>query len=216
MAHTQEVWWRPEGRSPFALDPSKPRGPQIAAAIAQLAVIFGGPALGLVGIAHYPFLVEDRVIYFDGLASISLCFSASFLLFSDNSFAKGMPVSTKLAFRAGFGLTFAFLLLGIATIGNGYGAPMGERIAPVVAKHETRQRDRPRRTHYLAVRPWPERRTVVELGGPIEVYDRLDVPVTAIGTPEEALERMPDTGEVKLLVGQGRLGLEWLGGVELP
>jgi hypothetical protein len=37
-----EVWWRPKGRSPFSFDPTKPRGPQIFAAVWQSAIIFGG------------------------------------------------------------------------------------------------------------------------------------------------------------------------------
>ena len=53
MTDRQQVWWRPQGRSPFSLDPNKPRGPQIASAIGQCAIIFGGPALGLVAITYY-------------------------------------------------------------------------------------------------------------------------------------------------------------------
>src|SRR5262249_7574195 len=43
MSSTQEVWWRPGGWSPFALDPTKPRWPQIRSAIGQCLIIFGGP-----------------------------------------------------------------------------------------------------------------------------------------------------------------------------
>jgi len=162
------------------------------------------------------FLIEDRTIYFDGIASISFWFSSSFLMFSDKSFPRGMPMGLKLVFRAGFGLCVTFLLLGIGGIANGYRMPVIERGAAVVAKHETRERDPARRTHYLAIRAWPDSKTVVELGAPQDVYDRLDLPVTAIGTPEEALEAMPDAGRVRLAVGQGRFGLEWLGGIGLP
>ena len=54
MADVREVWWRPGGRSPFALDPSQPFGPQIASAVGQGLIIFGGPAIGLVAIDHFP------------------------------------------------------------------------------------------------------------------------------------------------------------------
>ena len=37
MSNVQEVWWRPGGRSPFALDPTKPRLPQIGAMVGQPA-----------------------------------------------------------------------------------------------------------------------------------------------------------------------------------
>ncbi len=216
MAHAHDVWWRPQGRSPFALDPTKPRAPQIISAIVQSGVIFGGPALGLVVIAHYSFLIEDRIIYFDGIASISFWFSLSFLMFSDESLPRGMPMALKLVFRAGFGLSVTFLLLGIGGIANGYRTPVLDRGAAVVAKHETRERDPSRRVYYLAIRAWPGFKTVVELGAPREVYDGVDAPLTAIGTPEEALEAMPDAGKVRLSVGQGRLGLEWLNGIGLP
>ena len=216
MAHTEDVWWRPEGRSPFALDPTKPRAPQIASAILQCGIIFGGPALGLFAIAHYPPLVEDRIIYFDGIASISAWFSFSFFFFADRSFPKGMPMGMKLSFRAGFGLCMTFLLLGIGSIANGYATPITERAAAVVAKHETLQRDPSHRTCYVALRAWPGSKTVVELDASRDVYDRLKVPVTAIDTPEEVLERMTDAGEVELSVGQGRFGLEWLKGISLP
>jgi hypothetical protein len=50
MTQAQEVWWRPGGRSPFALDPNKPFWPQIGSAIGQALIIFGGPAIGLLTI----------------------------------------------------------------------------------------------------------------------------------------------------------------------
>ena len=66
------------------------------------------------------------------------------------------------------------------------------------------------------MRAWPPSRTIVELGAPREVYDRLRVPITAIGTPQEELETMEDSGYVRLIIGEGRLGLEWLKQIELP
>jgi len=70
MSNVQEVWWRPGGRSPFALDPTKPRLPQMGSMVGQFLIIFGGPAVGLVTIKYYPFLIEDRTLYIGGLASI--------------------------------------------------------------------------------------------------------------------------------------------------
>jgi hypothetical protein len=45
MSNVQEVWWRPGGRSPFALDPTKPRLPQIGSMVGQFVIILGGPAI---------------------------------------------------------------------------------------------------------------------------------------------------------------------------
>jgi len=216
MTNAQQVWWRPGGRSPFALDPTKRRLPQIAAAAGQSLVIFGGPLIGLVTIRQYPFLIEDRTLYVLGLAGIVFWFLASFVLFGNKSFPRGMPAFLKLQFRAGFGLCMTFLVFGLAGIANGYDTPLVSRDAAVVSKHPTRQSDPDHRTYYVAVRAWPSSRAVVELDAPRNVYDRLRVPITAIDTPQEELEAMRDSGSVRLIVGQGRLGLEWLKGIALP
>jgi hypothetical protein len=123
MSNSEQVWWRPGGRSPFALDPAEPRLPQIVSAIGQSLIIFGGPLIGLLAINHYPFLIMDRTIYIGGLASIVFWFLASFAIYGDKDFPRGMPQFLKLQFRAGYGLCMTFLLLGVFGIANGYGVP---------------------------------------------------------------------------------------------
>jgi hypothetical protein len=216
MSNSEQVWWRPGGRSPFALDPAKPFWPQIISILWQSLIIFGGPAIGLVTINYYPFLIQDRTLYIGGLASVVFWFVASFVLYGRDDFPRGMPQFLILQFRAGYGLAMSFLLLGIAGIANGYDTPLIARDVAVVAKHPTRHSDPARRTYYVAMRAWPYSRTVVELGAPRDVYDRLRVPLTAIDTPQEELDAMADSGSVRLIVGQGRLGVEWLKGIELP
>jgi len=215
MSNVQEVWWRPGGRSPFALDPTKPRLPQIGSMVGQFLIIFGGPAIGLITIKYYPFLIEDRTIYIGGVASILFWFLASFAMFGSESFPRGMPQFLRLQFRAGFGLCITGLLLGLFGIANGYDMPLISRDVAVVAKHTTRHSDPARRTYYVAMRAWPPSRTVVELGAPRDVYDRLSVPLVAIDTPQADLDAMPDAGHVRLVLGEGRLGLEWLKSIEL-
>jgi hypothetical protein len=56
----------------------------------------------------------------------------------------------------------------------------------------------------------------VELGAPKEVYDQLNVPLTTVHTPQTVLNEMPDAGSVRLTVGKGRLGWEWVKGIALP
>jgi hypothetical protein len=216
MSTTQEVWWRPGGRSPFALDPDKPRLPQIISIVWQSLIIFAGPLIGLLAINRYPFLIMDRTIYIGGATGIVFWFLASFAIYGDKDFPRGMPQFLKLQFRAGYGLCMTFLLLGLFGIANGYGMPTISRDVAVVAKHTTRHSDPARRTYYVAMRAWPSSRAVVELNTPRDVYDRLRVPLTAIDTPQEELDAMADGGSVRLIVGQGRLGLEWLKGIELP
>jgi len=109
--------------------------------VGQGLIIFGGPAIGLVTINHYPFLIEDRTLYSAGLASIVFWFLASFAIYGKKYFPKGMPPLLKLPFRAGFGLCMSFLLLGAAGIVNGYGMPMVSRDVAVVSKHTTRHSD---------------------------------------------------------------------------
>jgi hypothetical protein len=119
-------------------------------------------------------------------------------------------------FRAGWALGVTFLLLGILGIANGYGTRLVVRDAPVVAKRQTLHRDPGQRTYYVATRPWPGSRKVVELDAGRATYDRLAVPVTDMNTPRQELDAMPDAGRVRLTLGEGRLGLEWLRGVGLP
>jgi energy-converting hydrogenase Eha subunit A len=216
MSSSEQVWWRPEGRSPFALDPDKPFWPQIISIVWQSLIIFGGPVIGLVTINYYPFLIQDRTIYIGGLASIVFWFLASFAIYGNDDFPRGMPQQLKLVFRAGYGLCMSFLLLGLAGIANGYNTPVIARDVAVVAKHTTRHSDPARRTYYVAMRAWPPSRAVVELNTPRDVYDRLRVRVTAIDTPQKDLQAMADSGSARLILGEGRLGLEWLKRIELP
>lgn len=215
MSNAQEVWWRPGGRSPFALDPTKPRLPQIISATVQGLIIFGGPAIGLVAIKYYPILIEDRTIYIGGLASIVFWFLASFAIFGNGYFPPGMPRLLRLPFRAGFGLCMTGLIIGLFGIANGYDTLLTSRDVAVVAKHTTRHSDPAKRAYYVAVRAWSGSSDVVELDVAPNTYNHLKVPLTAIGTSQQELESMPNAGFVRLIVGQGRFGLEWYKGMEL-
>jgi hypothetical protein len=192
-----------------------PRGPQIASAFAQGTVIFGGPLIAIVGIEHYPVLILDHTLYTFGLSGIAFWFLASFAFFGKASFPRGMPGPLKIAFRAGWGLCMTGLVIGILLIANGYDTPLFDRDATVVAKHRTLQRDPSRRTYYLETRAWAPLPTVVELGARREVYDRLEVAVDALDTPEAVLQAMPDGGHVRLVLGEGRFGWDWLRRIEL-
>lgn len=200
---------------PFSLDPDKPRWPQILSTIGQSAIIFGGPVLGVISINRYPILVQNNTIYIVGLTSIICWFLLSFLFFGVDDFPPGTPKIARLLVHAGWGLCVTFLLLGIGGIVNGYGTPSVTRDAAVVSKHPTLHRDPSRRIYYVAIRAWPDSRMVVELHSPKEVYDSLDVPLTAIDTPQRELEAMPDIGHVRLTLGKGRFGLEWLKQIDL-
>jgi hypothetical protein len=200
----------------LGFDPNKPMGPQVAAAAAQLVFIIGGPLVALVTINDYPFLIQDRTLYVGGLSSIALFSLATFPLFGAESLPKGLSLLNALMFRAGCGLAMTGWLLGIGGIANGFGAPLFCREVPVVGKRHTLQHDPSNRAYYLAVRAWPHSSAVVELDAPRTVYDRLDVPITDMHTPQSDLEAMPDLGTVRLILGKGRLGLDWLKQIEQP
>jgi hypothetical protein len=207
MSNAQNVWWRPEGRSPFSLDPHRSVLPQIVSIAGQSLVIFGGPLLGLVGIQHYPPLVMDSTIYIVGASSIAFWFVVSFAFFGAKSFPAGMPKSMELMFRAGWGLCMTFLVVGIGILANGYGTPLISRDVAIVSK---------RPPHYVEVRAWPPLPTVAELPAPRDLYVHLAVPLSIVDTPQEQLAALPDRGQLRLIVGQGRLGLEWLATLERP
>lgn len=80
MSKTQEVWWRPGGRSPFALDPTKPRLRQIISNINQSLIIFGGPIISMVALKYYPPLIEDRTFAIGWFAGIVFWFLAGFAI----------------------------------------------------------------------------------------------------------------------------------------
>jgi hypothetical protein len=214
MADARQVWWQPEGRSPFDLELDQPRLPQILWAAVGAAVIFGSPLVLILMINYFPPLVANRTIYAAGLGGIAFWFLASFVCFGDESFPRDIPTAAKLIFRVGWALAMTGLVIGIGGIANGYGTDLVNREAAVVAKHQTRHRDPDWRTNYVAMRAWPGSRAIVELSVPREVYDRLNVPVTAIDTPPDVLERMPDRAAVRLTVGQGRFGPEWLARIQ--
>jgi hypothetical protein len=197
----------------LGIDPRKPLAPQIASAVAQIAFILGGPAIGLVTIRYYPFLIRDRTIYIGGLTGVTVFALASVAIVRKTSLPPGMPPPMRLMFRLSLGMAATFWLLGISGIVNGYGMRVMNRQVMVVGKRQTRQHDPSRRAHYLAVRAWPSSPTVVELESPVAVYEQLDVPVIDVDTPQSRLDAMPDTGTVSLAVGQGRLGLEWMSGI---
>jgi hypothetical protein len=207
--------WRQ--RSPLALNEfsrAKPLAPQIAAAAFQVLIILGGPLIGLVTISSYPFLITDHSLIISALISLTFWFLASFGIFGNEAFPRSIPRGMRLAFRGAFGICQTFLLFGLIGIANGYDTPLIKRDVAVVAKHRSLARDPAKRKYYVAVRAWPPSRSIVEVGVSHELYDQLRVPVTRLHTPDEELEAMANSGIVRLILGQGRLGLEWLKAVE--
>jgi len=203
-----------ELRSGFGIDPTKPKARQVTSIVYQLAPILVGPVLILVLTRCYPFLITDGSAYRGAIVSVCLFFLLSFIVFRRDPSLLKFPLIMRTVFRFGWGLGSAALVWGFVGIVNGLGTPLETRRVPVVAKHQTLQRDPANRTYYLAVRPWHSSRTVVELPGPRETYEALPVPIDAIDTPQKVLDDMLDKGQVDIIIGRGRFGLDWLKGIE--
>jgi hypothetical protein len=201
-------------RNGFGIDSTKPKNGQIRPIAIQLTPILIGPILVLVLIGCYPFLITDRTLYQGALLSGCFFFLLSFVVFRRDPSLRKFPLPMRTLFRFGWALGSVALVWGFIGIVNGLGTPYEIRQVPAVAKHHTRERNPADRTYYLAVRPWRGSRTVVELPGPRAIYEALPVPVDAIDTRQSVLDDMQDGGQVNLVVGRGRLGLEWLKRIE--
>lgn len=159
-----------------------------------LIVFFLGFALGLLAIDRYRFL-DDQGVWV--LAAVYvLAFAASFAVARKKFFPSGTPTWARVMARAGWALSFAFLCLGIVGIANGVGSPIHDRTVICVGKRMTRQRDPDHRVYYLQVRPWATTDRVVEISAPRDVYDRVS-----------------EGSAVRLAVGDGNLGIEWISAV---
>lgn len=197
----------------IVLDPSKPRGPQIARIAAQIFGILGGPIFGLVGMVCYPILIPDRLLVAGGLAGVVLWFAASFSFVRDRFFPGDAPFSGKLMVRFGIAVCATGWTIGAIDIANGYATPVSARNIPIAYKRASRDSDPERRSYYVGARLWSSPRDIIEITVPHELFNRLDVPNTDVETSHPAFGAMPNAGHVRLLVGHGRFGIQWLHGV---
>ena len=197
----------------IVFDPTRPRGPQIARIAAQIFGILGGPVFGLIGMLCYPILIPDRLLAAGGLASIVLCFAASFFFIRDKFFPDDAPLSGKLMVRFGIAACATAWAIGFVDIANGYSTPLTTRNVPIAYKRASRDNDPERRSYYVGARLWSSPRDIVEITVPHALFNRLDVPNTDVETSHPAFGAMPNAGQVQLSVGEGRLGIDWLHGV---
>jgi hypothetical protein len=197
----------------IVLDPSKPRGPQMARIAAQIFGILGGPLFGLIGMLCYPILIPDRLLVAGGLASILLWFAAGFFFIRDSFFPGDAPFSGKLMVRFGVAVCATGWMIGLVDIANGHGTPVVTRDVAVAYKRASRDSDPERRSYYVGARLWSSPRDIVEITVPHALFNRLNVPNTDIDRSHPDVGAMPNAGQVQLLVGEGRFGIEWLRGV---
>jgi hypothetical protein len=197
----------------LVLDPSKPRAPQIAWLAAEMFGLLGGPIFGLIGMVCYPILIPDRVLVLGSLASIALWFTVSFLFVRSTYFPNDMPNSARLMMRFGIAICATGWAVGFVDIANGYATPVITRDAAVAYKRASRDSNPDRRDYYFGARLWSSPHDIVEITVPRDLFNRLDVPNTDLERSHPAFYAMPNRGDVQLMVGQGRFGIEWLHGV---
>jgi hypothetical protein len=161
-----------------------------------LPLFFAGPLLMIFAINHYPTL-DIRLLWVTA-AFYVLAFAALFSLWKTRAFPDWVPAWARVAARAGLALSFTALVLGVFMIANGYATPLETRTAQVVRKEESRERDPSRRQYRLYVLAWPGSTQVTQIDSSAAVYNRV---------------RIGD--RVTLTLGKGRLGLEWVHGVQL-
>lgn len=192
------------------LDPSKPRGPQIAAMAAQMFGLIGGPIFGLIGMLNYPLFVTDDTLALGGLASLVLWFLVSVLVIRSWYFPKDTAFSTKLLMHLGVAVCATGRAIGALDIANGYSTPVVTRDVPIAYKRASREADP---SYYVGARPWSSPSDIIEITVSRALFDRLDVPNTDLQTPQPDFGALPNRGHIRLLVGRGRFGIRWLRGL---
>ncbi len=196
------------------VDPTKPRWIQILKIAVQIGAFVGSLVLCVVSMLLYPMLLTGlgyAIVYLGGPL---LAFAITFLLIRGTWFPADMPQSARLQARLGIGMCTAFGCAGLFGIVNGYRTPVVVKDLPMVYRRTSTPSDPKHMNYYVGTRVWPSSREVYEVTVPRAFYDDLDVPViTQWRIPRQQLYAMPDRGLLRLSVGRGRLGIDWLHGV---
>jgi hypothetical protein len=167
---------------------------------------------GIVTIKYFPPLVTGDTFVRGAVALLAITFAGMFLV-RKTVFPPSVPVTARILARAGWALALSFLVLGVFGIGNGLGTPVQSRLVDCVGKRMSRERDPDRRQYVLELRAWPDSSAVTEVDVPRSLYEYMNVPLVEVDTPPQALAALPARARVRLIVGKGRLGVEWIKGV---
>jgi hypothetical protein len=195
----------------FHFDPTKPRWLQIVKLTAQIFALLGGLLLALASMLMYPMLLSGTGYAIVYLGPIALVFVTSFFLVAQAWFPADMPAFVRLQMRFGMGLFAAAWFIGVFGIANGYATPIIVQDAPMVYKRTSTPSDPKQISYYVGTRVWQSSRKVYEITVRRDLYLHLDVPVVkAWHIPWQQLHAMPNRGLLRLTVGRGRLGINWL------
>jgi hypothetical protein len=202
------------GDGKFFFDASKPRWLQIAACSAQVLGLVGGLVFELVSMIEYPMLLSGWGYAITYLAPIAAG-SVVMLFMTPRSWCPAnMSAAVRLQFRLGIGMFASAWFVGAFAIANGYATSLVTQDAPMVYRRTSTPSDPKQISFYVGARVWPASRNVYEITVPQKLYATLDVPViTQWHVPAQQLYAMPDHGSLRLSVGKGRFGIDWLHGV---
>ena len=203
MSHAS---WISQSDNMWGIDRSKPLRPQITSIVVCFALVVGGPALALVPLQQFPPLLSNRTMLVGALIGTIVGFAASFAIWREQR-PPGIELAKELFVRAGLGFAMMALAAGLFGIVNGFATPVVAREVPVVGKRVDGG------SYLVAARAWPGSSAVIELVAPYQVYAAVNAPVIPPGLAPQALDTMAGAGHVRLALGEGRLGLDWLLGV---
>lgn len=201
----------------FSFDTSKPRWVQVATFSAQAFGLLGGLMIELVSMLAYPMLLTGWGYAIAYLAPIAVG-SVVMLFMTPRSWCPAnMSAPVRIQFRLGIGMFASAWFVGALGIANGCATSLVTQDVPMVYKRTSTPSDPNQMSFYVGARVWPSSRDVYEVTVPRTLYATLDAPViTQWHIPTQQLNAMPDHGLLRLSVGKGRFGIDWLHGVVGP
>lgn len=198
----------------FSFDTTKPRWVQVATFSAQVFGLLGGLVLELVSMLAYPMLLTGwgyAIVY---LAPIAVGSVVMLFMTPRSWYPANMSAAVRLQFRLGIGLCVSAWFVGAFGIANGYATSLVTQDVPMVYRRTSTPSDPKQMSFYVGARVWPSSREVYEVTVPRTLYAMLDAPViTQWHVPAQQLNAMPNHGLLRLSVGKGRFGIDWLHGV---
>lgn len=199
------------------LDQSKPRWIQVVTCSAQVVGLLGGLVLALVSMFAYPMLLTGWGYAITYLGPVAVGFVAAFFITPRSWYPATMSVPTRVQLRLGLGLCMSAWFVGAFGIANGYATAVADQDVPMVYRRTSTPSDPRQMSFYIGARVWPSSRDVYEIIVPRTLYETLSVPVvTQWHVPTRQLYLMPSHGLLRLSVGKGRFGINWLHGVVGP
>lgn len=198
-------------------DPSKPRWIQVATCSAQVIGILGGLVLELVSMIKYPMLLASLGYATTYLGPVALGFAVVFFVAPKTWYPATMSTATRIQVQLGLGLCLSAWFVGAFGIANGYATPLAIEDAPMVYRRTSTPSDPKEMSFYVGARVWRSSRDVYEITVPRTLYETLSVPVvTQWHVPSRQLSAMASNGLLRLRVGKGRFGIDWLHSIVGP